>query len=81
MSATTASLLADLGVEVVVAPQDEGGQYVVVLVLAEVYDDEDIAELAAEEVHARLAEVMEADLAAPLRVPAERLSLPPGGAA
>jgi hypothetical protein len=77
MSAT-ADLLADLGVDVITAPQDDGRSFVVVLVLADVHDDEDSAELAAEEIHARLCEAMETDLSAPLRVPAERLSLTPG---
>jgi hypothetical protein len=72
----TATLLADLGVEVITAPTEQPGVFVVALILADLYDDETSAELAANDVQARLAEAIEADLSAPLRVPSERLELP-----
>jgi hypothetical protein len=74
----TADLLADLGVEVVAVPTEDPGAFVVALVIGDIFDAEDSAEQAAEQVYARLCEAMEADLSAPLRVPAERLSLAPG---
>ena len=80
MSAT-ATLLTDLGVEVITAPTERPGAFVVALVLAALYADKTSAELAADDVHARLAEAIESDFAVPLRVPAQRLPLPPGSPA
>lgn len=74
MSAT-AGLLADLGMEVITAPTEDPGAFVVVLVLGDVHEDETSAELVAEEIHARLSEAIETDLTAPLRVSCERLAL------
>jgi hypothetical protein len=72
----TAGLLADLGVEVITAPTEDPGAFVVALVVGDAYADEDDAALAAHDLHARLSEAIETDLSAPLRVPSERLALP-----
>jgi hypothetical protein len=71
----TARLLGELVTEVLAVPDDGSGCWRLVLVVGPEQPDQETAEAAVDDLHARLAEALEADLAAPLRGPSERLAL------
>jgi hypothetical protein len=72
----TAHLIVGLAPEVLAVPDEGSGGWRLVLVLGPEQPDQETAEAAADQLHARLSEALAADLAGPLRVPAERLALP-----
>lgn len=72
-----AELLDGLDLEVTAVPEEDGGGYRLALLIGQTITDPEEAQAVVEGFADRLAQALENDLTAPLRLPAERLALPP----
>lgn len=71
-----AELLAELAPEVLAVPDEGSGAWRLVLLVGPEQPNQATAGRAADDLHARLTEALEADLTGPLCVPSERLEPP-----